>query len=719
MKCPIKFNKLIEQKNKCIDECYKDDIYKYEYNFSCYEHCPNGINSSNYICLDIINEKEKIESEKEVLNDIYLSEINNIYFSDYKLMEEEDTVKKLRSYIKKGIIVENLLEGKDDFIQEDGNVTYQITTSERQKNNINYNISSINLGTCEKILKDTYKIDKELPLIVFKIDYYTPDTKIPMVGYEIYHPKNKTKLDLSYCEEILIKLNIPTSIDEDYLFKYDPNSGFYTDNCFSFTTDEGTDIILTDRKKEFETNNLSLCQNNCEYIDYNKNNKQSSCECDIKNEMDTISKISNNPDKLSKAFNVNETNSFSSSNIITMKCTKNLFSKDGLINNIASYILFIFLFIFLLCIILFIKCGFPLLEQDINDILNSKKKDKRAKNKQTSSNNNKNIISNRKNDFPPKKRKLNPFNLISNNLNLQRENKSKNVNSKYNFFKRDKEISLNLNNNDYSDNKIDDEKKNNSKRNKKRKKRKIKRNENNNKISNNQNKEKEKLNLNDFEINTLKYSYALSYDKRNFFHYYISLLKTKHPILFSFCPIKDYNLIIIKLCISCLSFSLYYSINYIFFNEKMIHKIYEDKGNYNFVYFFPKILIAFIISQILTIFLRFIFLSERNIIQIRKQSTYSKAYDIVPTVKKQLTIKYIIFFILGLLILVFFWMLLSSFGAVFQNSQVIVIENTLISFGISFIYPFIINIFPCLFRICSFNSKSEYLYKFSNVLQIL
>ena len=634
-------------------------------------------------------------------------------------MEEEDTVKKLRSYIKKGIIVENLLEGKDDFIQEDGNVTYQITTSERQKNNINYNISSINLGTCEKILKDTYKIDKELPLIVFKIDYYTPDTKIPMVGYEIYHPKNKTKLDLSYCEEILIKLNIPTSIDEDYLFKYDPNSGFYTDNCFSFTTDEGTDIILTDRKKEFETNNLSLCQNNCEYIDYNKNNKQSSCECDIKNEMDTISKISNNPDKLSKAFNVNETNSFSSSNIITMKCTKNLFSKDGLINNIASYILFIFLFIFLLCIILFIKCGFPLLEQDINDILNSKKKDKRAKNKQTSSNNNKNIISNRKNDFPPKKRKLNPFNLISNNLNLQRENKSKNVNSKYNFFKRDKEISLNLNNNDYSDNKIDDEKKNNSKRNKKRKKRKIKRNENNNKISNNQNKEKEKLNLNDFEINTLKYSYALSYDKRNFFHYYISLLKTKHPILFSFCPIKDYNLIIIKLCISCLSFSLYYSINYIFFNEKMIHKIYEDKGNYNFVYFFPKILIAFIISQILTIFLRFIFLSERNIIQIRKQSTYSKAYDIVPTVKKQLTIKYIIFFILGLLILVFFWMLLSSFGAVFQNSQVIVIENTLISFGISFIYPFIINIFPCLFRICSFNSKSEYLYKFSNVLQIL
>ena len=151
----------------------------------------------------------------------------------------------------------------------------------------------------------------------------------------------------------------------------------------------------------------------------------------------------------------------------------------------------------------------------------------------------------------------------------------------------------------------------------------------------------------------------------------------------------------------------------------MIHKIYEDGGKYDIIYFLPKISIAFTASHFLSVIIKFIFLSERNILQVRKQPTYSKAIEIIPTVKRNLTIKYIIFFILGIIILIFFWMLLSSFGAVYQNTQIIVLENTLISFGISFIYPFFINIFPCIFRIWSLNSKSEYLYTFSKILQIL
>ena len=151
----------------------------------------------------------------------------------------------------------------------------------------------------------------------------------------------------------------------------------------------------------------------------------------------------------------------------------------------------------------------------------------------------------------------------------------------------------------------------------------------------------------------------------------------------------------------------------------MIHKIYEDGGKYDIIYFLPKISIAFAASHVLSIIIRIIFLSERNIIQIKIQPDYSTANEIVPTVKRNLTIKYIIFFILGTIILIFFWMLLSSFGAVYQNTQVIVVENTLISFGLSFIYPFFINIFPCIFRICSMNSKTECLYIFSKILQIL
>ena len=75
---------------------------------------------------------------------------------------------------------------------------------------------------------------------------------------------------MKYCEEILIKLNIPVSIDENNLFKYDPNSVYYTDSCYSYTTENGTDIILKDRQKEFSNNNLSLCENNCSFSEYDK-----------------------------------------------------------------------------------------------------------------------------------------------------------------------------------------------------------------------------------------------------------------------------------------------------------------------------------------------------------------------------------------------------------------------------------------------------------------
>ena len=37
----ISNNKYIAEKNKCITNCSKDDIYIFEYNYVCYSSCPN------------------------------------------------------------------------------------------------------------------------------------------------------------------------------------------------------------------------------------------------------------------------------------------------------------------------------------------------------------------------------------------------------------------------------------------------------------------------------------------------------------------------------------------------------------------------------------------------------------------------------------------------------------------------------------------------------
>ena len=89
--------------------------------------------------------------------------------------------------------------------------------------------------------------------------------------------------------------------------------------------------------------------------------------------MDLISEIIDNPNKLSNNFEEDETSS-TASNIISIKCTKALFSKEGLKNNISSYILLVFIAHFLLSIILFMKCGYPLLVNDINAIIKEKEK---------------------------------------------------------------------------------------------------------------------------------------------------------------------------------------------------------------------------------------------------------------------------------------------------------------------------------------------------------
>ena len=376
--CPEEFSKLIIQKNKCVNKCKNDEQYIYEYNNICYENCPNGT---------IINE------------------IANICFNSTD-NEKKKMISSFQEQIQNGDIdslLKNISETKDDYVQREDDILLQITTSENQKNNQKGNISSINLGHCEDRLKEKYGINETIPLIIFKVDYYSPDSLIPKIAYEIYHPLNKSKLDLKYCEDILIKLNIPVSIDEGGLFGCDPGGVCYTDSCCSYATENGTDVVLKDRQKEFSNNNLSLCENNCNYIGYSSKYKQSYCNCSAKNEIDVFSNILDNSEKLNYDFS-----SSSSSNIITIKCTKTLFTKKGLLNNIASYIMLFIIAFFIISILLFIRCGYPLLKDEINKILNDKK-DNINKNKMQNKGNNKmvnninnnrlNIIKNRKNNF--------------------------------------------------------------------------------------------------------------------------------------------------------------------------------------------------------------------------------------------------------------------------------------------------------------------------------
>ena len=229
-----------------------------------------------------------------------------------------------------------------------------------------------------------------------------------------------------------------------------------------------------------------------------------------------------------------------------------------------------------------------------------------------------------------------------------------------------------------------------------------------------------KLEYNIYELNNLNYNEALIKDKRTYIQYYLSLLKTKHLLLFSFCSPNDYNSKIIKILLLLLSFTIYLIVNALFFNDNTIHNIYIDNGKYNFIYQIPQIIYSSLISIILNIILKTFALSEQNILELKN----SKDKKLINNKSKELIRclyhKFILFFIISFIFLLFFWYYLSIFCAVYENTQIHLIKDTLISFGLSMIYPFGIYLIPGIFRIPSLKTNTrETLYKLSKIIQLI
>ena len=616
------------------------------------------------------------------------------FFKESQKTNNEDISKKdeIINNIKEDLIngyldtlLINVINGtKQDLIASNKDIIYQITTTENQKNNNYSNISTINLGECENKLKEIYHIDNNLSLIILKIDYFMPGLLIPVIGYEVYDPRNKTQLDLNYCKDITIKLNIPVSINESNIFKHDPNSEYYNDECNRYTTENGTDILINDRQNEYIENNLSLCENNCTFKGYDKDTKKALCECETKPKIGLISETILDENILSNDFNTTDN---ITSNIAAMKCVDTLFSKDGLITNIGSYLL-LFTFVFnVISAIIFYKCGYHIIENHIQEVINLKRKDKKKLSIYKSRKSNKkikrnSIISN------PARRSSKKIAFINKENGQHRVSSSK-------LQLKSLDIKLNFQNI---------------------KKKKIK-HPKNNEINNNINIKIIKHKV--CEINLFDYQTALKYDKRTFLQYYTSLLLSKHIILFSFYPINDYNIKIIKITLFFLSFDIYFVVNTLFFNYSEIHQIYEDGGEYNFSYFIPKIILSFVISYITVTLIRYYSLSERFLMELKNEPNFKKTNNMVEGTKRCLIIKYIIFYALCFVFLTLFWFYLSSFCAIYQNTQIYVFKNTFISFGISIVFPIIYNLVPCCSRIYSLKNEKECIYKISKILQLM
>ena len=388
--CPKDYDKLIEDKRECVYNCSNDTYYKYEFRKKCYkDNCPpnssirNDSNEldrfsfdKNYFCKPICNEEypfEIINTQECVEKCDFKNIYDNTCIINFK--SEEKLTFNYDSILKNIEIGFTSLDYNTSFLDQGNNkvfvfeqITITLTTSKNQKNDINNgNVTAIDLSECENKLREAYNISPNEDLYMKIIDVKQEGMKIPKIEYEVYSKLNGTnliKLNLSYCENTKIDIFIPIKLNGN-LDIFNSSSGYYNDLCYTANSDYGTDITLNDRKKEFQENNKTVCQEDCIFSQYNYKNQIAKCSCDVKEFSFSFSDMHIDKAKLYKNF-IDIKNI---ANINILVCYHVLFSKKGIIQNYGSFILMPIILIHSIIILLFyVKNLFKPLNHIIHDL---------------------------------------------------------------------------------------------------------------------------------------------------------------------------------------------------------------------------------------------------------------------------------------------------------------------------------------------------------------
>ena len=690
------------------------------------------------------------ETNNECMESISFQNLLEFNFTKYNSTEENEIIYNL--FIT-SIIAE--YSGNDNLIitTQDSNV-FQLTNSLNElntKNGINSNnnnLSMIDLGDCGKELKSLYQIEDDTPLIIFKLEKLGEVASKRNVQYEIYNPMTKKRMNLSICDDEKINLYLPVDLNEetkelheDLLnYGYDlfnPEDSFYQDICAPYTSVNGADVLLSDRRNYYFNDTETSCQDGCTYSEYNIETSQLKCECSVnsqKIETKDIEKKFNNKFLFTSFYDV-----IKYSNYKVLKCHQLVFDLKKMKYNYGSYFFIFYFFFYTLFNIIFLIRGFFNIKVFTAKILYNFTPHK--PNNSIKLNNKTSIFTPKRKviiNTPPRKSSIilnensrnasqNSLNINSKDFNLVKKKKLKGRNSLFNNSKS-KSASLESSNKLYI------------KKHKRRKKKyniKLSQknqiniytfvsNENANmKIeSNNIFSYFKGNNFSDFELNELEYLEAIIYDKRTFIRYYWSLIRREHLIFFTFFSYNDYNILSIKLSKFIFAVATDFALNVIFFFDETMSKIYLDYGKYNFIAQIPQAIYSTVLSEALDVLLRYLCLTEKDMYKIKKieKQKYKFMNNDIFNILRCVKIKLFVYFTVTHILFFFFWYFVAAFCAVYKNTQIILFKDSFLSLFLSLLYPFGLYLLPTALRIISLRDSQKRLkclYKLSDIIPLI
>ena len=752
MKCNSCFENYNLYNGNCLPHDYCPNYFYYESNekicLNKKEECPDNLpfyytDNSTKECIDFCSLRKIIEGGckianiegglNQLLNLLYMNykyaNLNNYEtFFSYKYNNEQIYIIKIKLTELNSKIEENRIKLDENIKRLDADDYLYIG------NNIYFEEQEINLEECLEILNINNN-----KIIMMKIDIKNMKLNKIQTVLRLYDYNNNINLDLSICSSynktIIVDNNkLIEEKRQEKITEYivENNKIYDNDKCTVTYNEDGTDILLEDRlvleyeKYLFSQNEIyqsypnitinvsEICPLNFILIDFDFNTKNATCLYSIN--LNNINNITDNLLKLNEEYfymnksyieiegepiedsnkrNIERnitTDISSESNIKYMKCISNISSEFK--NNYVLIILLILDIAYIVCIFLYLfyyrKIYLSQFEEKIdipiNKIIGLK-----------------GSFTSYKEQYQPELKEIRTYkknNVFSSvNSDIHTINLNSNINNnqnKHNLKNKKTTLAEELTNRHYNKNFINS---NNNNINTNYKNDVNLYNNNINysigKLNGNKNKGEKK----DFDL--VDYSTALEKDTRNFCEIFISLMKKKQIYIFAFT--KDNYVGILK--ISLLFFCLinYFTTNVFFFNDKVIHQIYLDKGKYNFSYQIKYICLSALISSIFLYLAKFVFIVKKN------NKEYKQIYKCIDFSS-----------IIIILLFIFYWLYVGSYTSVFIKSQKHISINFLLTLVACTVYEFILTIFSIILRkIAIDKGDSPKIYKISLFLILL
>ena len=605
------------------------------------------------------------------------------------------------------------------------------------------NISTyIDFLNCENILRTKNGLSSSNILTTYQIEIDNPNEQmlINNLQYEVYD-ENKIKLDLSDCQNEIIKINykINTSMINmtkvQYYFEqginvFDIKDEFFNDICYPYSEND-SDMILKDRVNDIYEN-YSICENNCEFDRINITLNMVTCKCNVKTKIEL--KVEN------PTLNQIVIDTFKYSNLAVIICYKLVFNFKNKLNNIGFFIFTILVLAHIPIIIHYLIFDISSIKKYIFLEMNKFGYWRHIVNPLKKANNKINVMkkNNKKNESITETKNGKKYNKNREKKNkIQKFLKSKGSKDEFISFKKSIDSIMNSN-------KTLKEIKNNQKKfwNKKNNKISII-NQNivskkhykiitnnyisvyNKNINNNKNtkQNKYKPSPKSYSLihidanNTIRnisvesyilldnydYESSIKYDKRSFWRIFIICLLAKENIINILFFRTPLDLQALRICLFIFINACDLAFNTIFYSNENISEKYHYKGNNIFFFTIVNNIIQSLFSSIISLIIINVF---QHMIESRgdfedifkneeKQMRKNKQYKVSKITKKiilkdirkifiKLKRKIIIFFVLEFLMMLFFYYFVTAFCGVYKKTQISWIYDFFVSLLISF-----------------------------------